>query len=166
VAETEHWLHAGVVGRPHGLDGSFHVAEPVAALLERGTEVRLADGRRTIVRLAGHDERPIVRLEGCEDRDAAVALRGQEMLVARSNAPDLEEDEWWATDLEGCAVRDGGREVGVVARLLALPSCEVLEVARAGDAPNLLVPLVRDAVRDVDLDARVIDVDLEFLGEA
>ena len=166
MAETEHWLHAGVVGRPHGLDGSFHVAEPVAALLERGTEVRLADGRRTIVRLAGHDERPIVRLEGCEDRDAAVALRGQEMLVARSNAPDLEEDEWWATDLEGCAVRDGGREVGVVARLLALPSCEVLEVARAGDAPNLLVPLVRDAVRDVDLDARVIDVDLEFLGEA
>jgi 16S rRNA processing protein RimM len=166
VAETEHWLHAGVVGRPHGLDGSFHVAEPVAALLEKGTEVRLGDGRRTIVRLAGHDERPIVRLEGCEDRDAAVALRGQEMLVARSNAPDLEEDEWWATDLEGCAVRDGAREVGVVARLLALPSCEVLEVARAGDAPNLLVPLVQDAVRDVDLDGRVIDVDLEFLGEA
>ena len=166
MAETEHWLYAGVVGRPHGLDGSFHVAEPVAALLERGTEVRLGDGRRTIVRLAGHDERPIVRLEGCEDRDAAVALRGQEMLVARSNAPDLEEDEWWATALEGCAVRDGAREVGVVARLLALPSCEVLEVARAGDAPNLLVPLVRDAVRDIDLDARVIDVDLEFLGEA
>ena len=33
------------------------------------------------------------------------------------------------------------------------------------DAPALLVPLVRDAVRDVDLDARVIDVDLAFLGE-
>ena len=165
MTETEHWLRAGVVGRPHGLDGSFHVAEPVAALLEAGGEVRLGDMRRTIARLAGHDERPIVRLEGCEDRDAAVALRGQEMLVARSNAPDLEEDEWWATDLEGCAVRDGEREVGVVARLLALPSCEVLEVARAGDAPALLVPLVRDAVRDVDLDARVIDVDLAFLGE-
>jgi 16S rRNA processing protein RimM len=165
VTETEHWLHAGVVGRPHGLDGSFHVAEPVAALLERGREVRLGGARRTIVRLAGHDERPIVRLDGCEDRDAAVALRGQELFVARTNAPDLDEEEWWATDLEGCAVRDGDREVGVVARLLALPSCEVLEVTRAGDAPDLLVPLVRDAVRDVDLDGRVIDVDLEFLGE-
>jgi ribosomal 30S subunit maturation factor RimM len=86
--------------------------------------------------------------------------------VARSGAPELDEDEWWATDLEGCAVRDGDREVGVVARLLALPSCEVLEVRRAGDAPDLLVPLVRDAVRDVDLDGRVIDVDLTFLGEA
>jgi ribosomal 30S subunit maturation factor RimM len=86
--------------------------------------------------------------------------------VARAEAPELEEDEWWATDLEGCAVRDGSREVGVVARLLALPSCEVLEVARSEPGtPDLLVPLVRDAVRDVDLDRRVIDVDLRFLGE-
>ena len=167
MTETEHWLRAGVVGRPHGLDGSFHVAEPVAALLEQGSEVRLGDARRTIVRLAGHDGRPIVRLDGCEDRERR---RGAARPGAASwrgpTRPSLDEDEWWATDLEGCAVRDGDREVGVVARLLALPSCEVLEVTRAGDAPDLLVPLVRDAVRDVDLDGRVIDVDLEFLGEA
>jgi 16S rRNA processing protein RimM len=166
VTETEHWLRAGVVGRPHGLDGSFHVADPVPALLELGTDVRLDSGQRRIVRLAGHEGRPIVRLEGCEDRNAAEALRGQELLVARVDAPQLEEDEWWATDLEGCAVRDGEREVGVVARLLALPSCEVLEVSRAAGGADLLVPLVRDAVRDVDLDRRVIDIDLGFLGEA
>ena len=53
----------------------------------------------------------------------------------------------------------------MVVRLLALPSCEVLEVGRSDDARDLLVPLVRDAVRDVDLDRRVIDVDLRFLGE-
>jgi len=166
MAETEHWLRAGVVGRPHGLDGSFYVADPVASLLELGTEIRLGEARREIVRLAGRDDRPIVRLEGCDHRDAAEALRGQELFVARAAAPELEEDEWWAADLEGCAVRDGDREVGVVARLLALPSCEVLEVTRAGEGPDLLVPLVRDAVRDVDVDGRVIDVDLQFLGEA
>jgi 16S rRNA processing protein RimM len=166
VTETEHWLRAGVVGRPHGLDGSFHVAEPVAALLELDADVRIAGRQRRIVRLAGHDGRPIVRVEGCADRDGAVALRGQELFVARTHAPELDEDEWWATDLEGCAVRDGEREVGVVARLLALPSCEVLEVSRAEGGSDLLVPLVRDAVRDVDVARRVIDVDLTFLGEA
>jgi 16S rRNA processing protein RimM len=165
VTETEHWLRAGVVGRPHGLDGSFHVAEPVAALLELDTEVRLAGGLQRIVRLAGYKGRQIVRLEGCENRGAAEALRGQELMVAQARAPELEEDEWWARDLEGCAVHDGEREVGLVVRLLALPSCEVLEVARPDGAPDLLVPLVRDAVRDVDLDRRVIDVDLRFLGE-
>jgi 16S rRNA processing protein RimM len=48
--------------------------------------------------------------------------------------------------------------------MVALPSCEVLEVAREGRA-DLLVPLVRDAVRSVDVATGVIDVDLAFLGE-
>ena len=77
---------------------------------------------------------------------------GVDLLVPRSVAPPLGEDEWYAEDLEGCRVTDGVVEIGVVRRMLALPSCEVLEVERpvAGD---LLVPLVRDAVRTVDLDA-------------
>jgi 16S rRNA processing protein RimM len=79
----------------------------------------------------------------------------------------LEEDEWWPEQLEGCAVHDGAREVGVVRRLLGLPSCEVLEVVRPdGAGGELLVPLIRDAVRAVDVAGRRIDVDLAFLGEA
>ena len=46
----------------------------------------------------------------------------------------------------------------------ALPSCEVLEVDRP-DGSELLVPLVRDAIRSIDVEARRIDVDLGFLGE-
>jgi 16S rRNA processing protein RimM len=51
---------------------------------------------------------------------------------------------------------------------LALPSCEVLEVRRTSAdaaAPPLLVPLIQDAVRSVDIERRTIDVDLRFLGE-
>jgi ribosomal 30S subunit maturation factor RimM len=40
----------------------------------------------------------------------------------------------------------------------------VLEVEREAASP-LLVPLVRDAVRAVDIDGRRIDIDLRFLGE-
>ena len=162
------WLLAGVVGRPHGLDGSFHVVRPRPQLLQEGARVRVeAEGQASeheIVRRAGTEERPIVRLEGASGRDAAEALRGGSLLVARAAAPPLDDDEYWAEDLEGAAVRDGEVDVGVVRRLLAMPSCEVLEVERAG-APDLLVPLVRDAVRAIDVAARVIDVDLAFLGE-
>lgn len=159
------WLRAGRVGRPHGLDGSFHVAIANAALLDAVETVTVAGRERGIVRRAGTASRPILRLDGCEDRDAAEALRGQELTVPRSVAPALEEDEWWAEDLIGCAVHDAGRHVGVVRNMLALPSCEVLEVTRDGGRRELLVPLVSDAVRHVDVDAREIDVDLEFLGE-
>jgi 16S rRNA processing protein RimM len=111
-----------------------------------------------------------MRLEGCDRREHAEALTGTELMVARADVAELEPDEWWAEDLEGCAVYDGERSVGVVSALLALPSCEVLEVKRnraAGDDPAgpLLVPLIRDAVRNVDIERRAIDVDLRFLGE-
>jgi len=149
---------AGRVGRPHGLDGSFYVLEPVPALLGRGRVVTVDGAAREIVRRAGTEDRPLVRLEGCEDRGAAAALGGVELRVARVEAPALGEDEWWATDLVGLRVVDGEREVGRVDALRALPSCEVLEVG------DLLVPLVRDAVRSVDLERGVVDVDLRFLG--
>jgi len=158
------WLRAGRVGRPHGLDGSFHVLQPSPALLPAGARVVVGGRERQIARRAGTDRRPIVRLDGCEDRAAAHALRDEQLLVARTNAPELGPDEWWAQDLEGCSVRDGDRSVGTVRGLLALPSCDVLEVARDGDG-DLLVPLIRDAVREVDVERREIEIDLRFLGE-
>ena len=159
------WLRAGRVGRPHGLDGSFHVVLPNAALLDAVETVVVAGREREIVRRAGTARRPILRLDGCDDRESAQALGGEELTVPRSVAPALEDDEWWAEDLIGCAVHDAGRHVGVVHNMLALPSCEVLEVARADADGDLLVPLVGDAVREVDVDARTIDIDLRFLGE-
>lgn len=159
------WLHAGRVGRPHGLDGSFLVADANPALLQAARSVLVGGAQRDIDRRAGHDARVILRLAGCSDRESADALRGLELLVARTQAPVLAEDEWWAEDLEGLAVWDGERLIGTVARLLALPSCEVLEVERIEGGELLLVPLVSDAVRTVAVDLGRVDVDMRFLGE-
>jgi 16S rRNA processing protein RimM len=158
------WLRAGRVGRPHGLDGSFYVREPTPLLLEAGMPVLVAGCERKIVRRAGDDRRPIVRLDGCGERKAAEALQGKELLVPRSEAPALEEDEWWEEDLVGCRVHDAEREVGTVRRLLGLPSVDVLEVVRVDGQPDLLVPLVADAVRSVDVTRGKIDIDLRFLA--
>lgn len=155
---------AGRVGRAHGLDGSFYVTRPLPALLERGSCVTLDELSRVIERRAGTDVRPILRVAGVRSREAVDALRGEPLLVAREHLPPLEEGEFWEHELAGCAVHDGEREVGVVRRLMVLPSCEALDVERGAGAV-LLIPLVRDAVRSIDVIARRIDVDLAFLGE-
>ena len=152
-------LNAGRIGRPHGLDGSFHVTRPRSGLLALGGEVHVGETSREIVRRAGTDDRPILRLDGVDDRAGAEALRGENLFVARSLAPPLEEGEYWAEDLRGCRVVTADeRELGVVGELRALPSCEVLEVG------ELLVPMVADAVIEVDVAARRIVVDARFLG--
>ena len=161
---TDPPIEAGRVGRPHGLDGSFHVTRPDVRLLGERDEL-LLDGRPVRVeRRAGTPERPILRLAGHAGREAAEALRGAQLFVPADAAPPLEEGEYWAHELAGCAVVDGDRPVGEVRRMLPLPSCEALEVAREG-APDLLVPMVHDAIRSIDVRGRRIDVDLSFLGE-
>jgi 16S rRNA processing protein RimM len=135
------------------------VTRPEGELLAAVDTLVVAGASRAVARRAGTVERPILRLEGCESREAAEALRGADLLVPREAAAPLEEGEFWADDVVGCRVTDGSREIGVVARMVALPSCEALEVG------DLLIPLVRDAVRSMDLEARRIDVDMGFVGE-
>jgi 16S rRNA processing protein RimM len=152
-------LHAGRVGRPHGLDGSFHVVQATPALLILGSSLHVAGRETEVVRRAGTDERPILRLTLAADRDAIEALRGEELLAPREAAPELEDGEFWAQDLEGCTVMTGERDLGTVAALIALPSCEALELES-----GLLVPMVADAVKRIDVAARRIEVDAAFLA--
>ena len=136
------------VGRPHGLDGSFHVDAP----LGEGATVTIGEREYTVVERKGSDERPIVRLGGVADRDAAEALRGQVLDASPAEPPG--EGEWLVEDLVGCRIEG----VGEVSGVLAGPSCDVLEVGAA------LIPLVGDAVTNVDVENKVIEVDREFLG--
>jgi 16S rRNA processing protein RimM len=166
VHEGASELEAGRVGRPHGLDGSFYVTGARPRLLTVGTSVTLAGQTVAIARRAGTDERPIVRLEGVEDRPAAEALRGHALTVTSREVPALAEGEWWAHELEGCEVVDGDRLLGTVSRLIELPSCEALEVeCRQGGEP-LLVPMVKDAIRRVEPSAGRIEINLDFLALA
>jgi 16S rRNA processing protein RimM len=166
VSDTAPDLHAGRVGRPHGLDGSFYVTGPRPRLLTDGASVIVAGRTAAITRRAGTDRRPIVRLEGVEDRDAAEALRGQPLAVPEAQVPALADGEWWAHELEGCHVADGERLLGTVSRLVELPSCEALEVERVDGGEHLLVPMVKDAIRRVAPSERRIEVDADFLGLA
>lgn len=141
---------AGAVGKPHGLDGSFAVERAEHPLAE-GTLVRLGGRERYVERRAGTDERPLVRVAGIVDREAAAALRGELLLVQDT----LADDEWLAEDLVGCRIEG----MGTVRRVMDGPSCDVLELE--GGA---LVPLIRDAIATVDLERRLIEVDRDFLA--
>ena len=138
---------AGRVGRPHGRDGSFYV-DDASEPLELGGVVGLAGTEREIERRAGTAARPLLRLSGVEDPRP---LRGEPLLVE----VELAEGEWLAADLEGCRVQGAGR----VERVLAGPSCDVLELD-----DGTLLPFVSDAIRSVDVAGRRIHVDLAFLG--
>jgi 16S rRNA processing protein RimM len=139
---------AGRVGRAHGRDGSFYVEDPRAEL-ELGSTVRLGDREYKVIRRAGIDDRPLIKLEELDDPGA---VRGELLLVE----DQLDEDEYLASDLIGCEVPGLGR----VERVIDAPSCPLLEVGEDGQ----LIPLIADAVKRVDLERKIIEVDRDFLG--
>jgi 16S rRNA processing protein RimM len=138
---------AGRVGKPHGLDGSFYV-DGVRHLLPEGAEVVIGSTTRIVERRAGTDERPLIRLSGLDD---ARPLRGETILIE----DELAADEWLAADLARCIVAG----LGPVTRVVDGPSCSLLELE-----DGTLVPLVSDAIESIDVDAREIRVNREFLG--
>ena len=142
-------VSAGRVGRSHGLDGSFYVDDPQVEFAE-GMHVRLGGVDYEVERRAGIDDRPIIRLAGVDD---PATVRGEIMLVD----DELEPDEYLVADLIGCEVVPG---LGYVERVLDAPSCTLLEVGQE----QHLVPLIPDAVKSVDLERKIIEVDREFLG--
>ncbi len=145
-------LSVGRVGRPHGLDGSFIVHLPHPAL-GVGSTVGVGDRETTVDRLAGTRERTIVHLAGLDSREAAVAIGGE---VLYALGIRLGPGEYLVEDLLRCVVPG----LGAVNRVLAAPSCDLLDV---GD-DAVLIPLVRDAIERVDTETGVIEVDRSFLG--
>lgn len=136
----------GRVGRPHGLDGAFIVeegsedpqrfevgatlfadAKPATVVLSR----RVGRGRRAIKL-----DRPVER--------------GAELTVARDSLPPPDNGSYYVADLVGLVVVEvGGALVGVVSDVLSGPANDALELDT-----GLLLPLVEDCVREIDLERR------------
>jgi 16S rRNA processing protein RimM len=126
-----------------------------------GLEVTLGGRRAMIVERRGTDQRPILRFDCAADRDAAEALRGQEVEVPAATLPEPDPDAYLHVDLIGCRVTAGERELGAVADVLVYPANDVLDI-RGGEEPVLL-PFVEDVVLSVDVAGRRIAIRDDFL---
>lgn len=99
----------------------------------------------------------VARLPGCNDRDAAAALKGLEVAVPREALPQAAENEYYWSDLIGMDVENAqGVALGKVADMMGTGANDVLVVE--GERERL-IPFVRQVVLEVDLNARRLRVD-------
>jgi 16S rRNA processing protein RimM len=112
---------------------------------------RVAEGRL-------HGKGIVVRLQGCEDRDAAEALLGARIAVQRDRLPRLDAGEYYWTDLIGLEVETlEGIDLGRVSHLIETGANDVLVVR--GDRERLIPFLPGRFVHEIDLDRGRMRVD-------
>jgi 16S rRNA processing protein RimM len=146
-------VRIGKVGRPHGIDGAFFVEEPStderwwktgATFLAGGQPVEVVAHRRS-------SGRPVVKVEPSVER-------GTWLEVERDALPPTEADEYYAFQLVGLPVEEEtGRTLGTVKTVIPGVANDVLELDTA-----ILLPMVEDCVRGIDLDAGRIVVAAGF----
>ncbi|MGB7804285.1 MAG: ribosome maturation factor RimM [Actinomycetota bacterium] len=151
----------GAVTKAHGLRGevSIQIRSDNPDRFAVGSTVLLPDGRTlTVERAQRHGKALLVRFTQVADRNAAEAIRGQELSVPESWLPALDDGEYWPFQLEGCTVTtEAGRALGTLTDVIANPAND-LWVARDDDGTETLVPALRDVIVEVDIEAKRVVV--------
>jgi 16S rRNA processing protein RimM len=119
-----------------------------------------SNGQRLTIRsIKPHKNMLLARIEGVEDRNAAEALRGVELMIDRDRLPAADEDEIYHADLIGLSAHDtGGNLVGTVVDVLDFGAGELLELKPA-QGKTFLVPFSVETVPEIDLDAGRLVID-------
>lgn len=150
-------MRVGQIVGAFGLKGEVKV-EPLTEFEERfeaGSRLRLDGNWVTVESMRIHKGRPMLRLSGVKDATAAEALQWRYLEASAKDAPELEEDEYLVDDLVGMkVVTTDGEELGKVEEVHAYPAQDVLEVG------DILIPLVKEFVKEVDLEKEIIRVEL------
>lgn len=164
MAKPEKPVLMGVIGRPQGVKGEVRVKSFCADPLALGDYGTLFDaqGRRFDVT----DIRPgknvvVATFEQVRDRTAAEALNGVELFVDREQLPDeeLDEDEFFVSDLVGLAVHEGGARTGEVMAVHDFGAGDILEIAPLSAAGGparsraFMIDFTRETVPEIDFAA-------------
>lgn len=103
----------------------------------------------------------VAKWEGCDDPEAAQALKGWRVAVARGDFPALPPGQFYWIDLIGLQVENReGRILGTVQGLRNNGAHDVLEVAGPGNP--ILIPVVEAYVDGIDAEAKRIRVDWQL----
>lgn len=163
------YLIVARVRRSHGVHGEILISvdtDRPKQVFRPGRAFLLGDGRgepagRTVVlaSIRSMSGGALLKFTGIEDRNASDALHGSTLLIPATEAEPAASDEVHYRDLVGMDAVVDGEPLGKVADILEIGPAEMLVIRRKG-GKEMLVPFVKEIVRDVDLEARQVRLEL------
>jgi 16S rRNA processing protein RimM len=159
------YVTVGYIRRAHGIGGCVHVESLTdnptrfEALSEVIVEV---GGRRTLYRVercSVASKGLLIKFKSVDDRSEAEKLKSGYLLVEAAKLPELEEGSYYLFDLIGMNVYTiSGELLGEITDVQQYPANDVYIIE--GEKGKLLLPAIRDVVKNIDVQNKRMEVEL------
>jgi len=153
------------IAKPRGLKGEL-IADVLTDFPERfdGLEnitAVLANGERRELKIENawfQNERIVLKFEGVDAVEQAEEFRSAEICIAENEAVELDADEFYDWQIEGCEIETAdGKCIGTVREVMRTGGTEVLIVE--GGEKEFLIPFAKAICVEVDVEKRRIVID-------
>ncbi|MBN2159113.1 MAG: 16S rRNA processing protein RimM [Spirochaetes bacterium] len=154
--DDDGYIRIAVVTGAHGLTGRLKI------LVTSDIRERFANNKSVIIKIKDHyrkfrieeftgrgEKDGLLKLEGINDRDAAMTYKGSDIVIEKSEAEKtriaLDDDSYYYYDIIGCAVLYRGQPFGTVTGILEAGAGEILVIS-IGGGKEFMVPFVESMV--------------------
>lgn len=159
---TTHKIIVGRFGTPYGLQGWIKVnsyTRPTDNIVNYQPWLLEVKGTYQPVTIAAHKvhgKSIIVQVEGCNDRETAANYTNINIAISRQQLPELAQNEYYWSDLEGLTVinHDNAR-LGVIDHIMSTGANDVLVVK--GERVHA-IPYLDDVIVNIDLNEGTMHV--------
>ena len=160
----EDLLQVGVITTTHGVRGEVKVFPTTddPNRFRKLKEVILDDGKETrtleIASVKFFKNLVILKFKGIDNINDVEKYRRATLWVTRENAVPLEENEYFIADLIGlCVVTEEGEDLGKIKDVMQTGANDVYVIEQT-DGQELLIPAIKDCVKKVDLENRIMTI--------
>ncbi len=157
--EKQEYIEAGRINNTHGVAGEVKIEvwldspqflKKCGRIFVEGRELKISSAKT-------HKGFLIAKLEGIDDVNAAMSLKGKTACIFRSDAK-LPKGSYFIQDIIGAKVQDQqGREIGRLTEVLERPASNIYVVQ--GEEEHL-IPAVPEFIMSTDPEAGIITVRL------
>jgi 16S rRNA processing protein RimM len=162
-------IELGQCRKPHGVKGafSFHLINQKDSTLSKGSRIMAfpldksssvnSSGEEFIIDSISFGNKTIVTLKSIENRNQVEAMIPFSILIQRKDLPELEEDNYYLSDLIGLKViSDKGEAIGEVFEIGSNGVQDILRIKAKGQ--NIEVLLIEQFVKSIDWEEQKITI--------
>ncbi len=158
-------LVVGRLGRPHGVQGEISVeirTDEPEERFKNGVTLFLKENKKnlTVSTSRWHQQKMLVKFDEITDRDMADEIKGKTLMVTiDENQLENKKDQYYEFQLVNLNVKDNKNNLLGKVKEVISGNAQDLIVVEANNQKEVMVPFVKQIVKDVDLVNKEIKMD-------